>query len=482
MSEPLKTTSSCVSAALIMLAELSCLITFGCGGGGGSTTGSQAFTATPPTTSSFAITTSSLPLGQVGIPYSFQLAASETANVTWAVQSGLMPLGLALNSTGLISGTPLFSFCGTGSSVTVTASNVSTHDVSSATLQFNIAGMSNGLTQAQIGAAYDRGIQFNCATEPVSWTLTSGTIPPGLQMHPFSSGSLQLNFQGTPTQSGPYNFSVQATDASGRVGQVSASINVLPRALALNDSTMQLGVVNQAFDHFLSPTGGTLPYTFRVNVGSLAPGLQINANTGEISGKPTSAGFYQFTIRVSDSTAPGAGPFVFDKSYNLLVTPASLPPSNDSLANATTIFPGTYTGSLSPYTDAGGNAAPDQDYYVFSGTPGETYSVGVSAMNFDLIPPSTPADPAIELLDNTGTRLNTCNDPLADNPPPGAPFTKGSISFTDACVDHDGDGFRGLSRLIVKLPPGVTQVFIHVFDFRGMARPDYYYTLGLAKQ
>jgi hypothetical protein len=55
-----------------------------------------------------AVTTSSLPLAQVGVAYSTTLAASGgTAPYTWSILSGSLPAGLSLNaSTGVISGTP----------------------------------------------------------------------------------------------------------------------------------------------------------------------------------------------------------------------------------------------------------------------------------------------------------------------------------------------------------------------------------------
>jgi hypothetical protein len=68
-----------------------------------------------------AITTASLPNGQVGVLYTQPLAATGTAPITWAITSGTLPLGLALNtSTGVISGTP--TTAGT-SPFTVQASN-----------------------------------------------------------------------------------------------------------------------------------------------------------------------------------------------------------------------------------------------------------------------------------------------------------------------------------------------------------------------
>jgi hypothetical protein len=55
-----------------------------------------------------AVTTSSLPIAQVGVAYSATLAASGgTTPYIWTLSGGALPAGLSLNaSTGVISGTP----------------------------------------------------------------------------------------------------------------------------------------------------------------------------------------------------------------------------------------------------------------------------------------------------------------------------------------------------------------------------------------
>jgi Putative Ig domain len=53
-------------------------------------------------------TTSPLPQGTVGLPYTTSLAATSGAGATntWSLQSGQLPAGLTLNADGVISGTP----------------------------------------------------------------------------------------------------------------------------------------------------------------------------------------------------------------------------------------------------------------------------------------------------------------------------------------------------------------------------------------
>ncbi len=470
-------------AALIGFATI--VLMTSCGGGGNSAGGG---TQAPPPPPQFTITTTSIPLALVGTPYSVQLtSANGTAPLTWTV-TPWMPPGLSLSSSGLITGNPTSVMCGTGSSIAVKVTDSSTPPkTATANLKYDAAGLYVDLRQGQVNAFYDQGIQFQCATDPISWVLLSGSIPPGLTMHPFPGVSAQLNFEGTPTQAGTFTVEVQAQDASNRSVRQTASINILPPVLKIADGLMQLGVVNQPFHHTGTTTGGTPPYSFAISAGALAAGLQLNATTGEISGTPSKAGYYQFNVKVTDTTKPT--PFTVEKPYTMLVTAAALQPRNDSIADATPIFPGTYIASLSPYADSAGNAAPDQDYYVLTGNGGDVYNLAVLNEYFPwlatysgVVP--TPTDSAIEILDSTGTRLTTCNDPFADTAPGGAPITKGAGNFTDACMNHDGDKTTpGISYLSLQLPAGLNQSFyIHVFDFQGRARPDLIYMLSVSKQ
>ena len=74
---------------------------------GTSVSGNYSFTITGPAPVTLSITTSSLPNGFVGQPYSQTLGAAGGApGYTWTQSGGQMPAGLSLSSGGTIGGTP----------------------------------------------------------------------------------------------------------------------------------------------------------------------------------------------------------------------------------------------------------------------------------------------------------------------------------------------------------------------------------------
>ena len=358
--------------------------------------------------------------------------------------------------------------------------------VASSSFDYSGAGLDTSLARAQVGTGYVNSVVFRCATDPVSWTVVSGATPPGLIDAPFPTDSSELQFYGTPTSAGTYSFVLKAVDGIGRAAQQTASLTVAPALMKITDVAMQLGVVGRAYHHVVPLTGGLAPYTFAVSAGALAPGLQLNAATGEISGTPTTAGYSQFNVQVTDSQTPQG--YNLTKAYMLLVTATPLTGRNDTLATATAIVEGTYFASLSPYADASGTPAPDQDYYTATLSGGHPYTISANSG----LPPGAlgavygsgyaATDPVIEILNSSGARLALCDDAVADYATPGAPYAKGAHNFTDPCISHAPTSISNSVLLTLQVPSGPDmKIYIHVFDFEGRARPDFTYTLGLAK-
>ena len=66
------------------------------------------------------------------------------------------------------------------------------------------------------------------------------------------------------------------------------------------------GVVGKAYATGFTVAGGTPPYQWSTVGGSLPAGLQLDPSTGQIRGRPASAGSSTFTLQLADSTKSAA--------------------------------------------------------------------------------------------------------------------------------------------------------------------------------
>jgi hypothetical protein len=63
-------------------------------------------------------------------------------------------------------------------------------------------------------------------------------------------------------------------------------------------------ILGQTYTLPLQATGGTAPYAWHLVQGDLPPGLKLHPHTGKITGSPTTAGDYRFTIGAADESIP----------------------------------------------------------------------------------------------------------------------------------------------------------------------------------
>ena len=192
------------------------------------------------------------------------------------------------------------------------------------------------LPDGALNIAYNQTVTASGGAAITSFTLSAGTLPPGLTLS--SSGLLY----GTPTQSGRFNFTIKATDVTGCAGTQSYSMVINCLAITLTPTTLLNGTIGAAYAQTIaaSPTGN---YTFGVSTGTLPAGLSLNSATGTITGTPTTVGASNFTI-----TALNSGQCSGSQSYTISIqalcpTITNLSPTSGLIGSSVTITGTNFT-------------------------------------------------------------------------------------------------------------------------------------------
>jgi hypothetical protein len=243
-----------------------------------------------------SVSTSTLPNGAVGIPYSQTLTAAGGAPpYIWSISSGVLPLGLSLNTAGAISGNPTAS-----GSFSFTVKATDTNGASGASmLSLAVAPIvSIALPTLPAGT-------LNQAYGPITAAATGGSgiytwtatgLPSGISIAP-ATGSIG----GNPSVSGSFSGTITATDATTHQTATQAfSIMVTgDPALSITSAGSPPPVaLGGSVSGTFTASGGKPPYTWT------ASGLPANvtlSSGGVLSGAPSQPGVFTASATVTDS-------------------------------------------------------------------------------------------------------------------------------------------------------------------------------------
>ncbi len=176
-----------------------------------------------------------------------------------------------------------------------------------------------------------------------TWTVSAGTLPPGLTM------SVAGVISGTPTLDGTYVFTVRVTDGAGLYREQAERLIVRPLLLVATSSLPYYDNASAPYNFQLQAFGGVTPLAWTCS--GLPAGLSCSG-AGVISGTVTAAvanGLFYVTVAVTDANGLTANRVLKLTVYR---TPAILTPA---LANG---FVG-YDYGVQRLVAAGGTGAPN---------------------------------------------------------------------------------------------------------------------------
>ena len=244
--------------------------------------------------------------GEVNSAYVHDLVASGLENITFTADD--LPAGLSLTESGTIYGVPevagsfMFTVTASGEGVLPTTASIMlvVEEEEIVVVELPEITLNDSLLVAgKVGVAYNATLS---ATGAEGITFSATNLPTGLTLN--ANGTIS----GTPSVQGVYMFTVTASAEGAESASASVIIVVaeepveeveVPKINFDDVILLPNGEVGSAYNAALSASG-TTGITFAAT--NLPAGLTLNAN-GTVSGTPTAAGTYMFTVTASATGA-----------------------------------------------------------------------------------------------------------------------------------------------------------------------------------
>ena len=199
------------------------------------------------------------------------------------------------------------------------------------------------------------GVGYSCsfnATDgklPYTWSANS-TLPAGLTLNS-TTGVLSGTI--SPSQSlGNFTLTITVSGSNGKSASDNFVLRINPALEWVRQPALPGGKVATTYTENLTVTGGKSPYSFATKNGSTLPnGLMLNPTKGQLSGAPTAAGNFSFTITAKDSGNPAT---TIERTFTLAVQAYGMSLSGPAAISGQqyqAISPATYSvsGGVAPY-------------------------------------------------------------------------------------------------------------------------------------
>lgn len=158
------------------------------------------------------------------------------------------------------------------------------------------------LPSALQGHSYTTTLAATGGSGALHWSIAhispSTLFPDGLQINA-DTGVIS----GTPSFTGTAGFVATVADSASPPHSASKNFTVTayqPLTAAATQPDQSIAQF-QPVANGLSFSGGVPPFQFKLTSGALPPGVKLNAESGLVSGIPSTIGTYQFSVSINDS-------------------------------------------------------------------------------------------------------------------------------------------------------------------------------------
>lgn len=170
-------------------------------------------------------------------------ASAASGTITYALQTGSLPSGIALSSSGTVTGTAPAVASDTTYTFTVRATHTSgTYLDRSFSITVQASSVTWNTTSGSIGSDYtQRNSSFSVSASTnagsITYSIPSGSVPSGQSLNT-SNGVISGTASGVSDYSNStYNFTVRATNTAGKYSDRAFSINIASRYVGYSCST-----------------------------------------------------------------------------------------------------------------------------------------------------------------------------------------------------------------------------------------------------
>ncbi len=359
-----------------------------------------------------------------GAPFSQTFTQSGAiGSATFSIASGVLPSGLSLSASGVLSGTPLQ----TGVfpiTVKVTDSNGCTGTVgytltvACQTITVTNPAVSSGVAGSPFSQVFAQSGAIGSAT-----FTTSSTLPTGLTLA--TNGTLS----GTPTQTGTFPIVVTVTDSNGCTGTgATYNLTIGCQTITVTNPGVNIGIAGQAFSQSFTQGGGIGTVTFTLASGTLPSGLSLASN-GTVSGVPMQTGTFPITVTATDSNGCSGTSTTYSLTINCQTITVTHPANMTGTVGVAFSEQYTQSGGIGAVTFSTSSTLPTGMTFAadgtLSGTPTQSGSFPITVTATD----SNGCTGSDTFTLTIGCQTITVTNPGVSSGTAGTPFSQ---SFTQS--------------------------------------------------